>query len=747
MEASESKISELIQKMTLEEKVSLCFGKDFWSTLGIESLGIPSIIMTDGPHGVRLAKGGGAEGVFNAIPATCFPTASALSSTWNEELIEEVGTAIAKECRSLGVDLILAPGINIKRSPLGGRNFEYYSEDPYLTARMGVAFVKGLQKNGVGACLKHFVCNESEFERFTMSSDVDERTLREIYLAPFEMIIKEAKPWAVMASYNKVSDVYMCENSYLLRKVLKEEWGFDGIVVSDWGAVRDPILATEGGLDLEMPGGSEEKKKRFLEAVKSGRINEELINERVYRILNIVFRSSSAKIEEREVDRNAHHELARRVLEEACVLLKNDVNLLPLSKGITPLAVIGKLASSPKIQGGGSSQVTPTKVVSPLEALKKFLDGQVFLNYEEGYEIDKEDINEELLDRAVSLAKKSEVVLLFVGVPFETEGEDRFNMDLPKNQTRLIEKILKENKNTVVIVNSGSSVTMPWIDNASTVLQAWLGGQAFGEAITNILFGIVNPSGKLAETFPKSLRDNPSYINYPGENGHILYGERVFVGYRYYDTKSIEPLFPFGHGLSYTQFEYSNLTLSSDTIGTKDTIQVELEVENTGGYEGKEVVQLYISAKGSSVARPVKELRRFEKIHLKSGEKKKVSFLLDYRDFAFYHTVKKDWIVEFGEYEVLVGSSSSDIRLKETFRIVYSEEEENVLARELSPQSKLKEWLANPKGKAVLEKYFGKFLEQPMVYMMMDMPLERIVGMVPQIPPQLLEMIIQEIRG
>lgn len=748
---SQSEIQELIKQMTIEEKVALCSGRDFWSTVNLDRLGIPAVIMTDGPHGVRMAMADGIEGLLKSIPATCFPTASAMGATWNEELVAEVADALGEECKALGVDVLLGPGVNLKRSPLGGRNFEYYSEDPYLSGRLGASFVKTLQKHGVGACPKHFVCNESEVERFTMDSEVDERTMRELYLAPFETIVKEADPWFIMAAYNKVNGSLATENYFLLTEVLRKEWGYKGAVVSDWGAVRDNVKSTRSGMDLDMPGGSPIKLKELLNAVQTGLISEKLLDERVGRLLNVLLQTRSAKgIVKEPCDMGAHHDLAQRVASEATVLLKNDRGILPLQKErIHSMAVIGKFATVPKFQGGGSSQMNPTRVVTPLEAVRNMLGDMVASRVEDGYGIEDEQIDQEGISRAVSAARECEVVLLFAGLTElqETEGMDRPHMDLPLNQVRLIEAVLEANPNTILLISSGSPVTMPWIEGASTVLQIWLGGQAYGAAVADLLFGVANPSGKLAETFPAHLRDNPSYINYPGEKSRVRYGEGIFIGYRYYEAKGIKPLFPFGHGLSYTTFEYKNLSLSKREIGREEPLTIELDIENTGPYAGWETVQLYIKDVRAEVARPEKELKGFAKIFLKPGERQRIRFTIEPRALAYYDVNKKDWRIEAGEFEILVCASSADIRLCATFDVILTREEQTALAWELSINSTLKEWLANPKGKVVIEKYFAPLLNSPTLPIVREAPLIWFVRMMPgMFPEDFMERVIREVR-
>ncbi|HMB25406.1 MAG TPA: glycoside hydrolase family 3 C-terminal domain-containing protein, partial [Anaerolineales bacterium] len=546
-------IASILAKMTLEEKAALCTGASPWTSTPVERLGVPEMVVTDGPHGVRrvpdihMMAG-------ESLPATCFPTASCLASTWDVDLLHKMGTALGEEAIALGVDVLLGPGVNMKRSPLGGRNFEYFSEDPYLAGELAVSLINDIQSKGVGTSLKHFAANNQEYQRFTISAEVDERTLREIYLPAFEKAVKQAKPWTVMCSYNKLNGEYASQNHYLLTDILKKEWGFEGLVVSDWGAVRDRVAALKGGLDWEMPGPQERRVKAVVEAVRSGELDEAVLNESARRILNIVFKSKETA-KGGTFDVEAHHTLASRIAAEGMVLLKNN-GLLPL-KGQQHIAVIGRAAEQAHFQGGGSSHINPTKVAVPYKEIQNRA-GNAELTYAEGYPSDN-TFDQAMIDQAVSLAISADVAVLNIALPSykESEGYDRADIDLTEQQIALIKAVAKVQPNTVVVLNNGAPVAVrDWIDDVAAVLESWMMGQAGGAAIADVLFGKVNPCGKLAETFPIKLADTPAYTNWPGEAGKVHYGEGMFIGYRYYDAKQMPVQFPFGFGLSYTTFEY-----------------------------------------------------------------------------------------------------------------------------------------------------------------------------------------------
>lgn len=815
----EQQVDDLLKKMTLKDKIAILSGRDSWYTVPLKHLGIPSIVMTDGPHGVRAVNPemGRVVGV-----TTCFPTGVSMAASWNPELVERVGQALGEETRGMDCDILLGPCVNIIRYPLGGRNFESYSEDPYLAGRTAVAYVKGVQSRGVGTSVKHFAANNYEIERGRASSIVDERTLREIYLPAFEAAVKEAQPWTVMCSYNRINGVYASQNHHLLTEILKEEWGFEGLVVSDWGANHEIYESIRGGLDLEMPGPAHYYGSWLVQAVQNWQIDESAIDKAARRVLKVILLTGrmNNRVSKGAVNTPEHQALARKLAEEAITLLKNESNLLPLDMTkIKSIAVIGPDAAEAVIEGGGSSHVDPPYRVSPLEALRDRLDGKVKIEYEQGCdnfdeppaiktewltrpngshgsqaefyttadlsgaprdttspvglgfwwhisaskyasqdfsarwrttltvpegglywfklnhsgkmrvildgevilesqapdEVKHEDsqiqasvyrqlnasqaylltveyvrypgqemVNYHLglslsypagkdgrLQKAVTLAKQSDIVLLFVGMPegFETEGWDRANMKLPGRQDELIYNVAMANRKTVVVFNAGAPVEMPWIDEVSTLIEAYYPGQENGNAIARVLLGEVNPSGKLPVTFPIRLEDSPAHINsaYPGAR-EVKYGEGIFVGYRYFDAKGIVPSFPFGYGLSYTTFEYTNLVVkSSDMPGI--LAEANVTVKNSGKLAGKEVVQLYIHDLQSALPRPPKELKGFIKVPLQPGESKTLTFNLDERAFAYYDPCQMKWVAEAGDFEVLVGASSKDIRQKTIYQL------------------------------------------------------------------------------
>lgn len=690
----------IISRMTLEEKAALCTGASFWTTTPIERLGVPELFVSDGPHGVRKVPDVLSIGQ-KSLPATCFPTASSLASTWDVELLNELGQALAEECISLGVDVLLGPGNNMKRTPLCGRNFEYFSEDPFLAGELGAAFINGVQSKGVGTSLKHFAVNNQEYQRFRISTEVDERTLREIYLVAFETCVKKAKPWTVMCAYNKVNGTYASEHKQLLTEILKGEWGFEGLVVSDWGAVHDRVASLKGGLDLEMPGPKEKRVQAVIDAVKSGELDESILDESVRRILKIIFRAEETTKGQTKFDQDTHHALARKIAGEGIVLLKNN-GILPL-KGVSNIAVIGRTAKEAHFQGGGSSHINPTRVDVPFVELQKAA-GEAELFYAEGYP-EGTEFDQSLIDEAVTAAQQGDIALLYIGLPTfkESEGYDRADLDLTGQQIALVKAVTEVQPNTVVILNNGSAVEMSkWIDKTAAVLEAWLMGQAGGGAIADVLFGKVNPSGKLAETYPAKLSDTPAYVNFPGGAGKVTYGEGIFIGYRYYDMKEMAVQFPFGYGMSYTTFEYNNPKCSTTIFKDQEGLTVSVDVTNTGNIAGKEVVQVYVHDHKSDLVRPPKELKGFTKVALKPGETKTVAIRLDWRAFAYYHPRYHQWITEDGEFDILIGASSADIKFKETVKLESTLE----LPCMLDTESTVREWLEDPHGKEVFEPIF-----------------------------------------
>jgi len=653
-------IKNLVSQMTLEEKCSLLSGQSFWHTQAIERLGIPAFMVSDGPCGLRKqTEGGDHLGISSSIEAVCFPAACATASSFDRTLLFELGDALGKSCQHESLSVILGPGVNIKRSPLCGRNFEYFSEDPYLSSQSAAALINGVQQNNVGASLKHFAMNNQEHRRMTSSSNADERTMREIYLAAFEGAVKDAQPWTVMCSYNKINGSFAGESEWLLTKVLRDEWGFEGYVMTDWGGVKNRVEGVKAGLDLEMPGSGGINDKAVLDAVNSGQLDESYVDACVERILTVHYRFHENMAPETPWDKEAQHALAARMAAECAVLLKNDDNVLPLSEK-SEVAFIGLFAEAPRYQGSGSSHINSFKVTSAVEAAQGLL-----VTYAQGYDTAKDETDNALLAEAVEAAKNAKAAVVFAGLPsaFESEGYDRKHMRMPNCQNELIAAVAAANPNTIVVLHNGSPVEMPWLNDVKAVLEMYLGGQAVGQAAVDLLYGRMNPSGRLAETFPKHLEDNPSYLFFRGEGDIVEYREGVFVGYRYYDKKKLAPLFPFGHGLSYTSFDYSNLTLSADSISDTDTVTVTVDVTNTGAVAGKEVVQLYVADLESSVIRPIRELKGYEKLTLEPGETKTASFLLDKRAFAYWNDVLSDWHVETGVFEIQIGRSSSDLAL------------------------------------------------------------------------------------
>jgi beta-glucosidase len=856
-----SRIDDLLSQMTLDEKISMLAGADLWHSVAVPRLGIPQFKTTDGPNGARGAWGNmGSESV-----AT--PVGIALGATWNPELVEKIGNVLADELEAKGAHILLAPTVNIHRTPIAGRNFECYSEDPFLSGMLASAYIKGIQDKGRGACIKHFVANDQEYERFSMSSEVDERPLREIYLEPFRIAVRNSKPWAVMSAYNRVNGTYACENDHTLKEILKGEWQFDGIVMSDWFGTYDEAVPA-GGLDLEMPGPARWMAKEIVQkALDKGTLTLEALDDKVRRLLGVLEKAGLFENPELQPERGEnkpeHRAIVREAAREAIVLLKNENNILPLQK-TKSIAVIGPYASTAQVLGGGSAGVTPHYATSPFEGIRTragdnikvetapgtliyknlpppapetlftadesaglnislfdntdfsgqpahtevisrtqfgwfdhsvpnvnqeafsmrmegffmpqesgthtfalnsigsarlFIDGKLVIDHSAGSESGQQKTAEleltankgypirveyiwkgsprwrsvslghlpphapDLMAEAVALAKRSDAVVLIAGLnsEWESEGFDRVDMKLPGAQDELIERVVAANPNTVVVLNVGSAVEMPWIDRVPAVLQLWYDSQEQGNALADVLFGDVNPSGKLPTTFPVRLQDNPAYTNYPGENGKVRYGEGIFVGYRYYDKKDIAPLFPFGHGLSYTTYQYSNLRLSAKSMTPNELLEVKVDITNTGKVAGKEIVQLYVRDVKATVARPEKELKAFTKVELAPGQTRSVMFTLDREGFWYFDVLKHTWATEPGDFEIMVGSSSRDIHLRDVFTLAADPR-----AARLHTGLPIQKLLDDPEGHAILAKHIGGFLLMGDMSMAKDMTLEQV---------------------
>jgi beta-glucosidase len=720
-----SDLSNRLSELTLEEKASLCLGSDFWHTARVDRLGIPAIMVSDGPHGLRAQlEQGDHVGLLASVPATCFPTASALASSWDPELFRTVGEALGREAKKLGVSVVLGPGINMKRSPLCGRNFEYVSEDPWLAGELATAMVEGTQSEGVGTSVKHYAANNQEDDRLRVSAEVDERSLREIYLPAFERVVKQAQPWTIMCAYNKLNGTYCSEHHWLLTEVLREEWGFEGLVVSDWGAVHDRVAALRGGLDLEMPPNLGVSDAAIVEAVRNASLDESILDEAVSRVLRLVDRSQPALAEGAQFDTDDHHSLARRAAHESAVLLKNAGRVLPLQpqEGST-VAVIGEFARTPRFQGAGSSQVNPTKVDVALDELQSALAGRTEVRFAAGFGIGTTDNDGHLLREAVELAGEADHVLVFLGLPGEDESEgfDRTHIDLPANQLVLLHALAEVHDRLIVILANGGVVRVStWEDRVAAILECWLSGQAAGGAAVDLLLGVANPSGKLAETIPVRLQDNSSYLNFPGEEGVVHYGEGIFIGYRAYD-KLIQPVsYPFGFGLSYTSFQIDDVNISVDgSVANGDlAVTVTASVTNTGQRAGAEVVQVYVEDVEASVARPLHELKGFVRVDLEPGETKQVSCQLDERAFAFWSRRFGQWVVESGEFIIAVGSSSRHLVATEAITI-----DAPRLSLPLSADSTLHEWMEDERGRELLTKQDVRLLQDP--------ELVRVIGTMP----------------
>ncbi|MFI1987824.1 glycoside hydrolase family 3 C-terminal domain-containing protein [Actinoplanes sp. NPDC020271] len=670
----------MTSELSVADQAALTSGSDFWHTTGVESAGLPVITVTDGPHGVRMQA---TEGdLLAGVPATCFPPAVASASAWDPELLRRMGEALGDECRAMDVAVLLGPGVNLKRSPLGGRNFEYFSEDPILTGVLATEWVRGLQSKGVGASLKHFAVNSQETDRMRVSADVDERTLREMYLRAFHRVVTKAQPWTVMCAYNKINGVYASEHHWLLTEVLRDEWGFEGLVVSDWGAVVDRVAAVRAGLDLTMPGPDAAGDRALVDAVEAGTLDGGALRKSAELVREMIVKAG--KREAGTYDAAAHHALAREIAGRAIVLLKNDGGLLPLRAEGQSIAVLGEFARTPRYQGGGSSQITPTQLDDALTQIQASTSAAV--TFAAGYDDPAE---------AVELARASDVALVFVGTVHETEGADRDSLDLPAQHLALIERVAAVNPNTVVVLSNGAVLlTSPWESRVPAIVEGWLLGQAGGSAVADVLFGRVNPSGRLAETIPVKLVDHPSYLDFPGEHGHVRYGEGLHVGYRGFDARQTPVAYPFGFGLSYTTFSYGAVSGAG--------LEIRVPVTNTGAVDGREVVQVYVSLPGSTVQRAPRELKAFANVPIAAGATVEVVLRVEREDLAYWDTRLQRWIVEDGEYVFEVGASSRDLRASVTRHVDGDE------ARvPLTADSSVGEWFADPRGASLLGELFA----------------------------------------
>ncbi|MBC9711006.1 glycoside hydrolase family 3 C-terminal domain-containing protein [Streptomyces sp. TRM66268-LWL] len=727
-------IPALLAALTREEKAALLDGSDFWHTEPVERLGIPSVMLSDGPHGLRKQPEDGDHlGLLHSVPATCFPPAAGLASSWDTALLTRVGEALGREARAERVSVLLGPGVNMKRSPLCGRNFEYFSEDPYLAGELGAAWVEGVQSQGVGASLKHYVANNQETDRMTVSAEIDERTLREIYLPAFEAVVTKAQPWTVMSSYNKVNGRYVAESRELLTEILRDGWGFEGLVVSDWGGIEDRPASLAAGADLEMPSSGGTGARALLDALDDGRLTEADLDRAVTRLLTLVDRALPALDEAPAgFDADAHHALAREAAAASAVLLKNEDGLLPLDPDAGgSLAVIGEFARTPRFQGAGSSQVNPTRVDTALDALRAALDGRREVTFSPGYVIESEQADPELVDEAFRAAAKAEVAVVFLGLPasYESEGFDRTHMELPAHQVELLHAVTTANPRTVVVLSNGSAVTLaPWQDRVPAVLETWLLGQGGGAACADLLLGTANPSGRLAETLPLRYEDTPAFGAFPGEFGRVRYAEGLLIGYRWYDTRRAAVAYPFGHGLSYTTYDYSDLVTTVKADGDDPLVEVSVRVTNTGERAGSETVQLYVTDPEASVQRPEQELRAFARVFLAPGESERVTLTLTRRAFAYWHEGAGRWTVEGGTFGLRVGASSRDIRLETSVELAG-----DGFVAPLAAASTAEQWLGHPAAGPWLrealgtEGFAGIMFDPHNGAMMRAIPLSRLV--------------------
>ena len=730
----------LHERLSLDEKVSLLSGGSFWATRDLPEHDVPALILTDGPHGVRRQTGGADHlGINDSLPSTCFPPAVAVGSSWDPEVAAELAASIAAEASAFGVTVLLGPGINIKRSPLGGRNFEYYSEDPLLSGVLGAAHVRAQQAGGVGASLKHFAANNQETERMSISSDIDDRTLREIYLSAFERVVRESDPATVMCSYNRINGTFASENHWLLTEVLRQEWGFAGAVVSDWGAVTKPVAAVAAGVDLAMPGAADSPQV-VRDAVAAGELAGEAVDRAAARVLALrayAPRPDAAGLDDIDVD--AHHSIARRLATQCAVLLKNDGDLLPV-RDVQRIAVIGEFAQEPRFQGGGSSHINPTRVDTPLDALQaKAAQRGHSTTFAPGYRVDATADAVALREEAVEVAASSDLAIVFVGTEGETEGLDRRDLALPAEQVAVIAAVAAVAPKTVVVLSNGGIVSLEgWHDEVDAILEGFLLGQASGSAIADLLYGDENPSGHLAETIPLRIEDHPSHLSFPGEQGHARYAEGVMVGYRYFATAGVPVRYPFGHGLSYTQFSTSDLRVEADG---DDAARVAVTVANIGSRAGRHVVQVYVGTTAGPVRRPVRELRGFAKIALQPGESRRVEIDLDRRAFSYWDIEEQAWVVAPGEYVIDVGQDAHTVLASASLTLAG-----DVIIRPLSMDSTVGEWFAHPIAGPALQQGMAAGMSeeqqqaaadnQDQLAMVESMPMRQFVGFLGGAVPQ-----------
>lgn len=742
------KIDQILSEMTLEEKAAFCSGRDFWKTKALDRLGVPSAMMCDGPHGLRKQEGEGDHlGINESIQTVCYPTASALASSFDRDVMRQLGKALGRECQTEHVSMLLGPGMNIKRSPLCGRNFEYFSEDPFLTGEMGAAYIQSLQAEGIAACVKHFACNNQETMRMTGDSLVDERTLHEIYLPAFEKAVKQAKTRGIMCAYNAVNGSFCAENETLLTDILRKKWGYEGFVVTDWGAVKGRAKGIAAGLDLEMPGGPNATGEELVNAVKAGELSEDALDTAVRRILSFVLTAVENRKENVQIDRDACRRLSRELSAECAVLLKNE-GILPL-RAEQKVAFIGEFAESLRYQGSGSSHINVPHPVGALEAS----DGKEIV-FARGYDSRKEGGDPALMAEAIQTASAADATVVFAGLPdaFETEGSDREHIRLPENQNALISAVAKANPHSVVVLHGGSVMELPWLDEVEAALLVHLGGEQVGAATVELLFGEKNPCGHLAETWPVKLEDSPSFLNFPGEEGVVAYAEGIFVGYRYYDKKKMPVVFPFGHGLSYTGFSYSNLRADKASLTDQESLTVSVDVTNTGNRSGKAAVQLYVRDAESTVRRPIRELRDFAKVALEAGETRTVDFTLNKRAFAYYEPKVHDFFVESGEFFIEIGESSRDIRLSTSVQV----EGTALLSFTVTETTTIGQLMKHPKGAVLVRQMLGvasassehtdtmgEGSDKMIQKMMMEMPLGALVSYGRLTAEQLKGLIIQ----